>query len=119
MSSEQLLELTAQISTLNSMLVSLQKDREKMYKENERLREEYESLKNDYKNLKEENDYLKRKLFGRSSEKSAVLNVGQLSLFDEAEMECDPELKEEITYHAQNAKDRKKILKPNWINFHK
>lgn len=111
MNSEQLLELTAQISTLNSMLVSLQKDSEKMYKENERLREEYESLKNDYKNLKEENDYLKRKLFGRSSEKSAVLNVGQLSLFDEAEMECDPELKEEITYQRAKRKRQKEDIK--------
>lgn len=111
MNSEQLLELTAQISTLNSMLVSLQKDSEKMCKENERLREEYESLKNDYKNLKEENDYLKRKLFGRSSEKSAVLNVGQLSLFDEAEMECDPELKEEITYQRAKRKRQKEDIK--------
>ncbi|WP_278559780.1 IS66 family transposase [Coprobacillus cateniformis] len=50
-------------------------------------------------------------MFGRSSEKSAVLNVGQLSLFDEAEMECDPELKEEITYQRAKRKRQKEDIK--------
>lgn len=40
--------------------------------------------------LQEKVDYLTKKLFGSSSEKSNKLIPGQLSLFDEAEMEADP-----------------------------
>ena len=37
--------------------------------------------------LNEQMDYMKRKLFGRSSEKHAAETDGQMSLFDESEKE--------------------------------
>lgn len=43
------------------------------------------------KNLHETVTFLTRKLFGKSSETSKSLNIeGQMSLFDEAELEADP-----------------------------
>ena len=42
------------------------------------------------KRLHETVEYLKRKLFGRSTEKTSSLPVGQMSLFDEAEIQADP-----------------------------
>lgn len=42
------------------------------------------------KRLYETVEYLKRKLFGRSTEKTSSLSSGQMSLFDEAETQADP-----------------------------
>ncbi|HWQ88878.1 MAG TPA: IS66 family transposase [Desulfitobacteriaceae bacterium] len=59
--------------------------------------EQVKTLENRITELEQENkklhdtvDYLTRKLFGRSSEKTSVLSKGQMSLFDEAETEADP-----------------------------
>lgn len=59
--------------------------------------EQVKTLENRIAELEQENkqlhdtvEYLTRKLFGRSSEKTSVLAKGQMSLFDEAEMEADP-----------------------------
>ena len=42
------------------------------------------------KRLHETVAYLTRKLYGRSSEKTSALSMGQVSLFDEAEVYADP-----------------------------
>jgi len=52
-------------------------------------------LETENKNLHETVAYLTKKLYGRSSEKSKTLGIeGQLSFFDEAETEADPNVKE-------------------------
>ena len=84
-------ELKAGIASLNALVESLKSDNE--------------YLKNNNDLLREENAYLKRKLFGVKSEKMPC-SVEQLSLFDEAEQECEPELLEEITYKRAKKKQK-------------
>ena len=84
-------ELKASIASLNALVESLKSDNE--------------YLKNNNDLLREENAYLKRKLFGVKSEKMPC-SVEQLSLFDEAEQECEPELLEEITYSRAKKKQK-------------
>lgn len=84
-------ELKASITSLNALVESLKSDNE--------------YLKNNNDLLREENAYLKRKLFGVKSEKMPC-SVEQLSLFDEAEQECEPELLEEITYKRAKKKQK-------------
>ena len=84
-------ELKASISSLNALVESLKSDNE--------------YLKNNNDLLREENAYLKRKLFGVKSEKMPC-SVEQLSLFDEAEQECEPKLLEEITYKRAKKKQK-------------
>ena len=82
------------------------------------------SLENRISELEQENkrlhdtvEYLTRKLFGRSSEKTSVLSLGQLSFFDEAEIEADskapePDLKEVQAYRRKKFKgQRMELLK--------
>jgi transposase len=47
-------------------------------------------LEMENKRLHDSVDYLTRKLYGNSSEKTAALSLGQLSVFDEAEIMADP-----------------------------
>lgn len=84
-------ELKASIASLNALVESLKSDNE--------------YLKNNNDLLREENACLKRKLFGVKSEKMPC-SVEQLSLFDEAEQECEPELLEEITYKRAKKKQK-------------
>lgn len=56
--------------------------------------------------LQEQVDYLTKKLFGSSSEKTPADIPGQLNLFNEAEAEQDPELPEEDC--SQEPRPRKK-----------
>ena len=84
-------ELKAGIASLNALVESLKSDNE--------------YLKNNNDLLREENAYLKRKLFGVKSEKMPC-SVEQLSLFDEAEQECEPEPLEEITYKRAKKKQK-------------
>ena len=86
-----IVELKASIASLNALVESLKSDNE--------------YLKNNNDLLREENAYLKRKLFGVKSEKMPC-SVEQLSLFDEAEQECEPELLEEITYSRAKKKQK-------------
>lgn len=51
-------------------------------------------LEKENKKLHETVEYLTRKLFGRSTEKTSALAQGQMSLFDEAEVQSDPDAKE-------------------------
>lgn len=75
-------------------------------------------LEQENKRLHETVAYLTRKLFGKSSEKTSALSLGQESLFDEAEVEADPkvpepDLKEEANkYQSKRFKgQRKELLK--------
>lgn len=61
--------------------------------------------------LQEQIDYLTKKLFGRSSEKKLGIAEGQLSLFDEAETEADPnapdpEIETTVKEHIRKQKTR-------------
>jgi len=87
--------------------------------------EQVKTLENRITELEQENKrlhdtvaYLTRKLFGRSSEKTSVLALGQMSLFDEAETEADPrapepELKEVQSYWIKKFKGQRKDLLKN------
>ncbi|GAB6181764.1 hypothetical protein JCM14036_30830 [Desulfotomaculum defluvii] len=69
------------------------------------------------KRLHDSVEYLTKKLFGRSSEKTSSLSLGQMSLFDEAETTTDPlapepTLKEVDDYRRKKFKgQRKELLK--------
>lgn len=86
--------------------------------------QEINSLKNYISNLEMENkrlhetvDFLTRKLYGTSSEKTSFLNKEQVSLFDEVEIEVDPkapepDLKEVQSYRRKKFKgQRTELLK--------
>lgn len=86
--------------------------------------DQVKTLENRISELEQENkllhdtvDYLKRKLFGRSSEKTSVLSLGQMSIFDEAEIEAnpaapEPDLKEVQSYRRKKFKgQRMELLK--------
>lgn len=74
-------------------------------------------LEKENKLLHETVQHLTRKLFGRSSEKTSVLSVGQMSLFDEAETESnpkavEPDLKQVEGYQRKKFDgQRKELLK--------
>ena len=59
-----------------------------------KLNERITALENENKYLHEMVAYLTKKLYGRSSETSKTLNIGQMSLFDEAETEANDKVKE-------------------------
>ena len=102
----QLRELKDLVSTLNATIASLNvalkaaEEREKSHLEREKV-------------LREQIDYLTKKLFGRSSEKSTGI-PGQMSFFDEAETEADTSQPEpELTVvkeHTRKAKATHKEL---------
>lgn len=91
-------ELKAIIASQNSVIASLNSTIENLKADNE-------YLKNNNELLREENAYLKRKLFGTKSEKISH-SKDQLSLFDEAENECEPELLEDISYTRAKKKQK-------------
>ena len=80
------------------------------------------TLENRISELEQENrrlhdtvEYLTRKLFGKSSEKTSALNLGQMSIFDEVEIEADPkapepDLKEVDGYRRKKFKGQKAEL---------
>jgi transposase len=81
----------------------------------ETLEKRIAELELENKRLHDSVDYLTRKLFGRSSEKTSVLALGQMSLFifNEAETEADPkatepELKEAQHYWVKKYKGQRK-----------
>lgn len=80
----QLRELKDIITELNKTIQSLQATIEAANKREEALAQERD-------NLKEELDLLRKKLFGSSSEKRHQDIPGQLNLFNEAELEQNPE----------------------------
>lgn len=54
------------------------------------LKKRINELELENKRLHDTVEYLMRKLFGRSTEKTSSLVLGQMSLFDEAETQEDP-----------------------------
>ena len=76
--------------------------------------EQIATLENRINELEQENKrlhdtvvYLTRKLFGRSSEKTSVLSLGGMSLFDEAEVEANPKAPEPDIQQVTNYKRKK------------
>jgi len=51
--------------------------------------------------------YLTKKLYGRSSEKTSILNLGEMSLFDEAEVEANPRAPEPDLQQVTNYRRKK------------
>ncbi|GLB29109.1 transposase [Lacrimispora amygdalina] len=82
-----------------------------------KLENRISELEQENKHLHETVEYLTRKLFGRSSEKTSVLSLDQVSLFNEAEIQADPEapepdLKEFQSYRRKKFKgQRAELLK--------
>lgn len=76
-----LMEYKDTITQLNTLLAA-------QTEQNHTLQKTVEELRQDNRNLMEQIDYLTKKLFGTSSEKSKDIE-GQLNLFDEAEQEAD------------------------------
>lgn len=100
-------DLNAQLNTTiqnqNLLITSLQKDKEEDRKLISELTEQISVLN-------EQLDYLKKKLFGTSSEKSDSI-PGQLNIFNEAEQEQDesgePEFPEDMLTPEEDQKPRK------------
>ena len=83
-----IIEQSDMILQLNKMIVSLQQTIETFNTRESTLLQEIQTLK-------EQNNYLTKKLFGKSSEKSHWEVEGQLFLFNELEQEQDVSLLEE------------------------
>lgn len=66
-------------------------------------------LEQENKRLHDSVEYLTRKLFGRSTEKTSFLSLGQMSLFDEAETETDPMASEPDLKEVESYYKRKKF----------
>ena len=81
------------------------------------LQNRISELEQENKRLHETVHFLTRKLFGRSTEKTSTLSMGQVSLFDEAETQAnpkvpEPELKEVKAYQRRKfAGQRAELLK--------
>ena len=81
------------------------------------LEKRISELEKENKLLHDSVEYLTRKLFGRSTEKTSSLSLGQMSLFDEAEIQADPvapepDLKQVESYRRKKFKgQRKELLK--------
>lgn len=96
----QLRELKDTISQLNQLL----SEQTELIRS---LRLDVETHAEHEKVLQEQVDYLTKKLFGTSSEKKVLDIPGQLSFFDEAEVEQDPELLEEELTVKEHVRKRK------------
>lgn len=76
------------------------------------LEKRLSELELENKRLHDAVEYLTRKLYGRSTEKTSSLSLGQMSLFDEAEIQADPlapepDLKEIQGYHRKKIKGQR------------
>ena len=75
------------------------------------LQNRIKELELENKNLHETIAYLTKKLYGKSSETSKALGMkGQMSLFDEAEAEADPEITEPTLEDVEQVCRKKKYL---------
>ena len=103
------LELAKQF---NETIEYLRKDLEAAREQNNALIEQNKELIQTVANLNETIDYLKRKLYGKSSEKKkSDDDPNQLSLFDEAEAEAVPALAEPTAEEVIEGYVRKKAGK--------
>ena len=73
------------------------------------LKQDREAGRRQIQNLLEQIDYLTRKLFGTSSEKSDDI-AGQLNLFDEAQQEADSAVKIPVVKVAGHTRKKKRTL---------
>lgn len=96
----QLRELKDTISQLNQ-LISEQTELIRSLRLDVKKHAEHEKV------LQEQVDYLTKKLFGVSSEKKVLDIPGQLSFFDEADVEQDPELLEEELIVKEHVRKKK------------
>lgn len=64
-------------------------------------------LEQENKRLHDTVEYLTRKLFGKSSEKTTALCIGQMSIFDEVEIEANPKAPEPDLAEVQNYRRKK------------
>jgi transposase len=79
-----------------------------MYTEEQivKLENRIQELEQENKNLHETVEFLTRKLFGRSSEKTSVI-TGQISIFDEVEVEANPSAPEPTLEEVVNYRRKK------------
>lgn len=68
----------------------------------EKLENHITTLETEIKRLNETVDFLTKKIYGRSSEKTSVLNKDQMSIFDEVEIEADPKAPEPDLQEVKN-----------------
>lgn len=116
---EIIMDSKAEISNLKFRLDMLEQGLRQLMEENSALKKQHdedqkeiEKLRKENRNLHDSIDYLTRKLYGRSSEKTAALKgqiPGQMSLFDEAETEADPGQKEPDLKEAVKGYIRRKF----------
>ena len=96
----QLRELKDTISQLNKM-ISEQSELIRALRDTIDAKAEHEKV------MQEQIDFLTKKLFGRSSEKTSQDIPGQISLFNEAEQEQDPELLKKETAVKEHTRKKK------------
>ena len=106
----QLRELKDTITELNSLIKTLQATLDDMRKSKEESEQKL-------KNAQEEIDYLRKKLFGTSSEKHVVEIPGQYNLFNEAEQEYDDTLLDDILAEAISETKKRKTKVSNTERF--
>ena len=106
----QLRELKDTISELNNLVRILQATLDDMRKSKEASEQEL-------KNAQEEIAYLRKKLFGSSSEKHVADIPGQYNLFNEAELEQDGEYLEELFDETFEEPKKRKVKATNVERF--
>lgn len=93
-----LIEQGDMIIQLNKTILSLQQANAQAL---ESFNAKEAALLQEIQKLREQNEYLTKKLFGKSSEKSSWDMEGQMNLFNELEKEQDPSLIEEEQEETQ------------------
>lgn len=89
------------MSDINEELVTMLKEtNEYLRSENEKLLNQISELNQNIANLQETIDYLKRKMYGTSSEKTSKDVPGQLELFNETEATADESVSEPTAEEA-------------------
>lgn len=78
-------------------------------------REEYEKLLEENKRLREQLDYLMRKMFGKSSEKTELTQEGQTSLFDDDGVFTEPETTGKQTETVTYTRSKKRTTRQEEI----
>lgn len=106
----QLRELKDTILQLNNLIKTLQSTLDD-------LRKSKETTEQELKNAREEIDYLRKKLFGSSSEKHVADIPGQYHLFNEAEFEQNEEEIEDLFVETFGEPQKRKAKKTNAMRF--
>lgn len=99
----------AQEKDFEALYLQSQKLIELLTKQVDTLNNTIKLLQNENKQLKESVDYLTRKIYGPKSEKASSLHFEQIPLFNEAEEEADPSIRE---YQVEEEVSFKKTRRP-------